>query len=254
MNIFIKLPVNAPNAVGTLDPADVREVSDFFPGIEEGAWGHWTLNKDLVDSANNRTMTATAGTDPTFSNSQLHLANMNTTTRKGFNTGLRDVGTTGFTICTVVKQTGITASFAAVAGNQQSDNGTASLLLYPNQVSGYATGLGFGTAPNAQVDTTKWLFAAASYTSDANVVRRMVVESGEYQFTNEFVGTGKLADPPLANIFNSICLGTTQINSTQTFALDFGEFIVFNRALTIAELKDVAFRSKQRMKQKGITV
>ncbi|MCG9492674.1 hypothetical protein MCL36_09045 [Acinetobacter pittii] len=254
MNVFFKIPATASNSVGTLDPADVREVSDFFPGVESGAWGHWTLSKDLIDSVNNRALTAVSGTVPTFTNDQMHLTGMNTTTRKGFNSGLRGVASTGFTICLVGKQTGITASFASVAGNQQSDVGTASLLFYPNQVSGYVTGRDFGAAPNAQVDTTKWTFAAASYSNDPNVIRRMVVESGEYSFTNEFTGTGPIADPPLANIFNSICLGTTQINSAQTFGLDFGEFIVFNRALTIAELKDVAFRSKRRMLQKGIVI
>ncbi|MDC5188201.1 hypothetical protein OHW57_18310 [Acinetobacter baumannii] len=254
MNIFFKLPVVASNAVGTLNPDDVRDVSDFFPGLEVGAWRHWTLNTDLVDSLNNGELVPTAGTNPSFSDNQMHLTGMNTTNRKGFNTGLRGVAATGFTVITVAKQTGITSSFAAVAGNQQSDVGTASLLFYPNQVSGYVTGRDFGTAPNAQVDTTKWTFAAASYSNDANVVRRMVVESGDYSFSNEFTGTGPIADPPLANIFNSICLGTTQINTAQTFGLDFGEFIVFNRALSISELKDVAFRSKQRMKQKGIII
>lgn len=254
MNTFFKLPVIASNSVGTLDPADVRDVSDFFPGLETDAWGHWTLTKDLVDSVNNRSLIATAGTVPIFADGQMHLEGANTANRKGFNSGLRGVATTGFTVCVVAKQTGITGSFASIAGNQQADNGTASLLFYPNQVSGYATGLGFTSAPNAQVDTTKWTFAAASYSNEVNVVRKMLVESGSYSFTNEFTGTGQIQDPPSANIFNSICLGTTQITSSQTFSLDFGEFIIFNRALSMAELKDVAFRSKRRMLQKGIEI
>lgn len=254
MNTFFKLPVVASNAVGTLDPADVRDVSDFFPGLETDAWGHWTLTKDLVDSVNNRSLIATAGTVPTFADGKMHLAGANTANRKGFNSGLRGVATTGFTVVVVAKQTGITSSFASIAGNQQADDGTASLLFYHNMVSGHSTGLGFASTPNAQIDTSKWLFAAASYSNDANVVRKMLVESGSYSFANEFTGTGQIQDPPSANIFNSVCLGTTQMNSPQTIGLDFGEFIVFNRALSIAELKDVAFRSKRRMLQKGIEI
>lgn len=232
----------------------MREAADFFSGTEELAWGHWTLNKDLVDSKSNRLLTATASTNYTFENSHLKLSNVSQAVRKGFNTGLRNVGTTGFTVCVVAKQSGVATSFAAIAGNQQ-DNATGSLLVYSGKVAGYATGLGFADAPEAQTDTTKWFFAAASYSNDENVVRRMVVESGSYSFTNEFTGTGRIVDPASANVFNSVCLGATQVSSaTDSFSLDFAEFIVFNSALSIADMKAIAFRSKQRMKTKGITI
>lgn len=254
MNIFFKLPVIASNSIGTLDPGDVRDVSDFFPGVESNAFEHWTLNKDLVGTVNNRNLFPTAETNYEILESKLVLSEITQAIRKGFNTDLKNSSVTGFTICVVAKQAGITSGFATLAGNQQELPGTASLLVYANQIAGYATGLGFTSAPNAQLDTSNWFFAAASYSSDANVVRNMVVESGDYFFENTFVGTGKLVDPPISNIFNSIALGTSQVNSTQSFSLEYGEYIIFNKALSIKELKAIAFRSKKRMLQKGITI
>lgn len=254
MNVFFKLPVSASNSIGTLDAGDVYDAANFFPTIEEGAWGHWTLSTDLIDSTSNKLLSPTAQTDYIFENNTLKLSSISQAVRKGFNTGFRGVGTTGFTVCVVAKQSGLVNGFAAIAGNQQ-DSRTGSLLVYSNQVAGYATGLNFTNAPNAQLDTTKWFFAAASYSNDENVVRRMVVESGDYSFTNEFTGIGRITDPAQSNAFNSVCLGVTQVsNATDTVDLDFGEFIVFNSALSVADMKNLAFKSKKRMKNKGIII
>lgn len=253
MNILLTVPVIASSRVGTVDPNDIKTISDYLGLPELDAFGHWSLTKDLVDSVNNRKLIPTAATTYSLVE-KLSMTGINQATRKGFNTELRDVTANGFTVCMVGKQSGITSGFASVAGNQQELSGTASLLVYKDQVSGYATGLGFGSAPNAQLDTSDWFFAAASYSNDPNVVRNMVVESGDYSFSSTFIGTGALVNVPIANTFNSIALGTSQVNSTQTFGLDFAEFIVFDKTKTIEELKAIAFRSKQRMKQRNIII
>lgn len=253
MNIFIKIPVNAPNTIGTVAQSNIVELKDTYVPytIESDAFGHWMFKNNLLDEMNTRTLVPMAGAAYTLTNG---IISLDTNQANGIQSGMKPVEGVGYTICAVikVKNTGNATTDVQLAGTQTSTAGTASLRYYPvtNQIGGNVVSSGLGNANKLAANKNAWQFMAVSFSGDAQVVRNLfVADTVHGVLTDTIIGTGKIIGTTSAQI----CLGA---NTAQTTALDFdcAEFIVFAGPKSINELNSIYTRSKERMATKSILI
>lgn len=253
MNTFFKLPVTASPRIGKIDPAKIVPLSGMLGVPEATSYDDWLFDNNLTGAVNSRLLTPTANRY-TVENELLKMNNLSSSLYMAMKSPLTTVATTGFTIAVVAKETGWVDGSFAFAGYQQAGvNGTASLSLSSVGIGGVVQGRGFENATRFVTNSKNWFFAAASFSNETNVKRNLLVANIAAGIkTDTFVGTGALANP--SGTFNAVCVGPTYITSAQTVNFEFAEFIVFDRALSIDELKLVYLRTQKRMKIKNIDV
>lgn len=253
MNTFFTLPVTASPRIGKIDPAKILPLSGMLGIPELTSYDDWLFDNNLTGAVSSQLLIPTANRY-TVENELLKLSTLSSSLYMAMKSPLTTVTTTGFTIAVVAKETGWVDGICTFAGYQQAGiNGTASLSLSSVGIGGVVQGRGFENANRIVTDSKNWFFAAASFSNEANVKRNLLVANPAAGVkTDTFVGTGALVNP--SGSFNAICLGPTYITSAQTVNFEFAEFIVFDRALSIDELKLVYLRTQKRMHLKNITV
>lgn len=253
MIVFFRIPVNAPNTLGTIPQSNIVELKDTYVPytIEAEAFGHWMFKNNLTDEMNSRNLAPIPGATYTLTNGMITL---DTNQLNGIQSGMKPTAGIGYTVCAVirVKNTANASTDAQLAGTQTSTAGTASLRYYPatNQIGGNVVSAGLGSANKLAANKNAWQFMAVSFSGDAQVVRNLLVADTLHGvLTDTITGTG----PIIGTTSAQICLGANTA-STVTIDFDCAEFIVFAGPKSINELNSIYTRSKERMATKSILI
>lgn len=239
---FIMLPFTVPASTGgTIDPALVTQM---FPSSAEPlAVAHWLLGRDnlsRIDLFSDQPLSV-VGAAPTNNAGYISIP-------AGSNGLLSDYDETATqTICSVTKKIS-SPSVHSIMGTWPASGDAFGSLVYAlsgdyslvtKNIGGSAAGVAQTiTVPGSAGD---WIFIAMAHTTTG---RTGFVGGG-----TSYTATG--TRPLVAG--NPIGLGK-QGSVTVPSGLDAAEFIVFDTALTAAEMAAVYLRSKARLAARGITV
>lgn len=227
---FLRLPYAVPSSIGSaIDPSKVTPV--LSTNYELDAAGHWLLggsSASLTDIKSGALLTFAGGaTAPVYSS--------NFVTLSGNAGGLKSPTADRLdrTVCVVFKYS---ASGSFLIGGSWSGStgaviyqGAASILVAPSPVA--------LTNPAA---AGNWVFAA--FSTATNLTRRAKIGGGT-------VLNGSAAH----TLHGNVAIGD-QSSGGLVGAADYAEFIVFNRAMTEAEMDAIYARSKVRMAARGLAV
>lgn len=251
-SLFTMLPFSVSNpALPVIPGADFERLSE----LEVGAYEHWLFDNgaaSLYGGLNGRALTAQS--DPaTFSDSYLSISGNE---GKALLTDMGEVAGQKDTICVVFRYSttsGVVIPFGSLAKTAEAalgggcpyiaNAGRDILLQYrPTNINSIDTG--------KDAPASTWLFMAVSRDMATDGVVRTLV-GGQTQ--HSITVTNVAAYIP-AGSGRKIGLGSAYYNAATGVTLDFAEAVLFDRALSAAELTDVYTRAKARMAERGITV
>lgn len=233
-------------------------VEPLIPNIENQSYGHWLFGHDassLIDVVNGRALTLQGGatTQPTYAATSVTIP---TTVGNALLSDLIDVSDQSMTLCAVVKCA--STALSVLLGNLVTfDTTTSSGLsafssankVYLTVKPTTATNVGgiASLTPAVTITQTSNFFIAASvnkstkkgiiYVQQAGVEsnNEAIYTSGSYQASTNKIGIGNVA-------YNG-GLGVATYN----------EAIIFDKALTLDEIKAVAARSKERLSNRNVS-
>jgi len=244
-SIFTMLPFAVSNAaLPKLAATDYELLVNYEPD----AWGYWnfgTSSASLVDLTQGKVLTL-AGTAPTYNSTGVVVAG-------GLNSGLLSdlADGTERTLCAVVKIPDLSSYVGAVvAGNVGTSDGFGMFVHKSGQygilplVRG-ATGITGDTF--AGLNVGNYVFLAISYTqTGSNKLNKFFGGKLSSSITSATAKTASAVKMAFGNIAYS--------SSTYHAPLEISEGILYDRALSLAEIAAVYARSKTRMATRGITV
>lgn len=224
--------------------------------FEADAYGHWLFldNTPLVDRVNNRTMSQLPGaaSPPVLSLEGVKLVNQ---VGNGLISDLADDATTNVTQISICKVNAST--LCVVQGNLVgTGNTTASgtgvytsankALANMKPIVSNNTGALNGTTINQTLALNEFCLIAHCVNKTAKTLTLYVLNNDvENSVTASFTATYE------ANA-HKVGLGNNYYNSGSLAELTIVESIIYNKALTLAEIKAVASRSKIRLANRGI--
>ncbi|HCV3128084.1 TPA: hypothetical protein OV565_002141 [Acinetobacter baumannii] len=235
----------------------LKDVSDLIPQYENNAYGHWLFGggpSSLVDVVNGRILTLQDGAtvQPIYADKTVTLS---TAIGNALLTDLVDSSAQSLTLCAVVKCT--TTALAILLGNLVPSSSTTSsgLAAFASAGNGYLTvkpvaaggaGISSLTPPSSIVQTSNF-FIASSVNKDTKkgiiYLQQLGVES-----SNESSYTAASYESSA----NKIGIGNVAYTGSSNTAT-YSEAIIFDNALTLAEIQNVALRSKDRMANRNIS-
>ena len=245
-SIFTMLPFAVSNAaLPQLAATDYELLVNYEPD----AWGHWnfgTSSASLTDLTQGKALTL-AGTAPTYNSTGVVVAG-------GLNTGLLSdlADGTERTLCAVIKIPDLSSFIGAnVAGNVGTSEGFGMFVLKSSGLYGIlpvvrgATGI---TGNNfVGLNVGDYVFLAISYTqTGSNKLNKFFGGNLSSSITSATAKTASAVKMAFGNIAYS--------TSTYHAPLEISEGILYDRALSLAEIAAVYARSKTRMAARSITV
>ncbi|EPH3736712.1 hypothetical protein ACS1EO_000054 [Acinetobacter baumannii] len=249
----------AKNFVSKRSLPKLSNVDDLLPNLEYEAYGHWVFENtsaSLTDKVNNRLLTLQTGAtvQPVYSESGVTIS---TAVGNALVSDLSDTSLQSVTLTAVVKCSN--TQLAILLGNLVPSNSTTSsgLAGFASAGKGYltvkptaASGGGFSSlAPVSGHIQTSNFFIAISV--DKKTKKGIIyIQQNSAELTNEAVYTASVYENALNKfaVGNIAYLLSNNLDNTATFA----EAVIFNKALTLADIKAVAGRTKERMKNRGI--
>lgn len=217
---------------------------DYLIPLESSAYDHWMFDRgaaSLTGMVLGRMLTPGA-TAPTFGSNYVSLA---TIPAGALKTPKNDAASQ--TLCVVYRRPSastlryLAGSLDGASGSSLLALGTALGGVYGNQRP-FAQ-IGPATHPGVQGD---WVFAAFSEKTVGASKEQILMVGGQP------VLSSTVANKTVAA--RQVVLGNGYDAASGDSIIDFAEFIVFDKALTAAELQDVYLRAKTRMGSVGITV
>ncbi len=249
----------AKNFVSKRSLPKLSNVDDLLPNLEYEAYGHWVFENtsaSLTDKVNNRLLTLQTGAtvQPVYSESGVTIS---TAVGNALVSDLSDTSLQSVTLTAVVKCSN--TQLAILLGNLVPSNSTTSsgLAGFASAGKGYltvkptaASGGGFSSlAPVSGHIQTSNFFIAISV--DKKTKKGIIyIQQNSAELTNEAVYTASVYENALNKfaVGNIAYTGSNVPANTATFA----EAVIFDKALNLDEIKAVATRSKDRMKNRGI--
>ncbi|HCU0822834.1 TPA: hypothetical protein OUJ26_001097 [Acinetobacter baumannii] len=249
----------AKNFVSKRSLPKLSNVDDLLPNLEYEAYGHWVFENSsasLVDKVNNRLLSLQSGAayNPVYTPTGVTIS---TAVGNALVSDLSDTSAQSVTLTSVVKCNN--TNLAILLGNLVPSSSTASsgLAAFASAGKGYltvkptaASGGGFSSlAPVSGHIQTSNFFIAISV--DKKTKKGIIyIQQNSAELTNEAVYTASVYENALNKfaVGNIAYLLSNNLDNTATFA----EAVIFNKALTLADIKAVAGRTKERMKNRGI--
>ena len=230
----------------------------YIEKYEADAYGHWLFGTDsssLVDKVNARNLTVQAGAtvQPTFNSNYVQLANQN---GNALISDLVDAALTDITAIFVVKTS--TAGLHIAGGNLPTSSSTTASgsgifvsanKSYLNSKPAVANGTGFisNVTSGQVIDQVNNFLVAMSINKTTKQCLIYTMQSGiESSFSSAFSGTYE-------NSPNHISVGNGYYTAAAGPTTSFAEAIIYDKALSVAELQAVATRAKLRQQNRGIT-
>jgi len=245
-SIFTMLPFAVSNtALPQLAATDYELLVDYEPD----SWGHWsfgTSSASLTDLTQGKALTL-AGTAPTYNSTGVVVAG-------GLNTGLLSdlADGTERTLCAVIKIPDLSSYIgAAVAGNVGTSDGFGMFVHKSSGQYGILPlvrgGTGITGDTFAGLNVGDYVFMAISYTqTGSNKLNKFFGGKLSSSITSATAKTASAVKMAFGNIAYS--------TSSYHAPLEISEGILYDRALSLAEIAAVYARSKTRMATRGITV
>lgn len=252
-----QLLFKAENFISSKANIQISKVDPLFRTLELDSYGHWILGSDsssLVDKVNSRNLTVQSGAtvQPIYSNAAVELS---TVIGNSLMSGLSDSSQQDFTLCLVCKcnQNGLTI----LGGNLPASANTASGSgIFSSSGVGYATVK--PTANQASIDGVSSLSAGTSYNqSEYFFIAISVNKASKSATVYVLQNTERFAEKTYtaANYggLNKIAIGNAFYSGGSGSAL-FAEAILYDKALSSSQISSVALRSRERMKEKNISI
>ncbi|HAV3501998.1 hypothetical protein QBR50_13695 [Acinetobacter baumannii] len=250
----------AKNFVSKRSLPKLSNVDDLLPNLEYEAYGHWVFENSsasLVDKVNNRLLALQSGAtvQPTYTESGVTIS---TAVGNALVSDLSDTSAQSVTLAAVVKCNN--TQLAILLGNLEPNSSKTSsgLSAFVSANKAYLTlkptaagsgGIGSLTPASGRNQTTNFFIAVS--VNKATKKGIIYVQQNSAELTNEAVYTAAVYESALNNfaVGNNAYTGSNAPANKATFA----EAVIFNKALTLDEIKAVATRSKDRMKNRGIS-
>ncbi|HEO1767954.1 hypothetical protein [Acinetobacter baumannii] len=236
----------------------LNEVNDLIPKYEDDAYGHWLFGggpSSLVDVVNGRILTLQSGAtvQPIYADKTVTLS---TAIGNALLTDLVDSSAQSLTLCAVVKCT--TTALAILLGNLVPGTSTTSsgLGAFASAGKGYLTvkpvtangsaGIPSLSPPSPIIQTSNFFIATSI---NKNTKKGVVyIQQAGAESSNEASYTASSYEPSA----NKIGIGNVAYATGGNTTI-YSEAIVFDKALTLAEIQAVALRSKDRMANRNIS-
>lgn len=248
-------------AAGFTSSRDLPQLSGVEPlilNLENKAYGHWLFGggaQSLADKVNSRALTPISGATvaPVYI---ANAVNLSSAIKNGLLSGLQDTASQDVTMCAVVKVPNIAVT--TVLGNLVVSGDTttsgAGIFVLSNKVyvsvkptTGAPVSGGVNSlSPDMTIDYAKPFFIAFSLNKALKKVTLLVSQSGvtksaEATFTASYIAS-----------LNNFAVGNS-VYATGTTTAEFYEAIVFDSALSLAEITDIALRSKTRLTDRNVS-
>lgn len=258
-NLFFK----ASNFSSSRSLPQLSNVSPLVPDTEGTAYAHWIFNNSassLVDAVSGKLLTLQGGAtvQPTYSDAGVTLS---TAYGNALQTDLVDSASQNLTLCAVVK-CNVTA-LSILMGNLVASadvtsagtglfasSGKAYLTVKPTVTAAAATNGISSLTPTANITQTSNFFISASI-DKATRKGIIFIKQADIESSNEGLYSATTYEQATKNIAIGNNAYTTSVATANTAT--FAEAIIFNRALSLSEMKAVASRSASRLANKGIT-
>lgn len=250
----------AKNFVSKRSLPKLSNVDDLLRNLEYEAYGHWVFENtsdSLTDKVNNRLLALQNGAtvQPVYSESGVTIS---TAVGNALVSDLSDTSTQSVTETAVVKCN--STQLAILLGNLVPGDSTTSsgLAGFASSGKGYLTvkttaatgsrGISSLALASRHNQTTNFFIAIS--VDKATKKGIIYVQQNSAELTNEAVYAAPVYESALNNFAfgNNAYTGSNNPANTATFA----EAIIFDKALTLDEIKAVATRSKNRMANRGI--
>lgn len=235
MMFSIYPPSGNPKSLGIVQYSEI----DFLLKPEAGAYEHWILDRkaaSLTGLLNGRMLTA-QGAAPVYANGYLSLL-----TAQGNALLTPKADNREQTMCVVARQLA-GGAVKTLAGTRVSGVSGSSIFSTSNNLFGNQQP-SFQIGPIAET-TGAWQFTALSETAQPGTTTNVLYRGGVVPVTLSG-GSLKIASSSMVALGNGYAAGAAGLSQ------QFAEFILFDRALSIAELKAVYERTRQRMAMRGI--
>lgn len=256
MSLFTRLPISvADPSLPVIDSADIDALGVSY---ELDSYDHWVFNTGdvagLVGLNKQRVLTPQAAV-AAYASNYLSLSSL---AGNALLSDLDDVALGKYTLCTIVREpapqaTGIkpiygTVTAAPVANNLTFLSGSNAGSTPARKVFASYSGLTNSLDTNAALAADAWYFVATSvdFKDDTSHTMRTLVGGA-----TPLEAAGNSAHFPSGRKW---ALGNGWYSAAIGGAFNFAEFILYNRALSTAELQAVYGRSKARMAGQGIAV
>lgn len=254
MSLFTRLPVTISNqTLPLVSEADVQYLVDYEPT----SYDHWIFDKGGVAglTGRNQGKLLTPQSDaPAYSGAHLTL---NTASGKALLTDLEDSAAPQDTICAIFRpqvSAGMHFPFGCLGETGNNTGGGPYLQgTEPSRNIFLTYRINVASAVNTGVPVAggNWYFLAVSRNfaagAGAKALTMLLGGQSPYVLSNSLL-YGRAASP------RKQALGNPYYAAAGAGSMDFAEFVVFNKALSAAELAAVYARSKARMAARGITV
>lgn len=243
MNLFTRLPLSAPTgSLPVISPSDI----DYFVDYEAQSYDHWVFGSDassLVGLNNGNALSPQS--TPTYGS---NYARIGTAVGNGLRTALEDSATSEDTVVAVVRVAtlpGIQIPFGTL------DTSTGGSLFFGDGNCSITYRGIFSSQPAGNAITANtWHFVAVSRDF-----------RGTGKSIKSLVGGGSVVERASSATYSpapagrKISAGNAYYGSgVATGVMDLAEFIVFNRALSSAELLALYARRKTKLAARGVTV
>ncbi|EXG71794.1 hypothetical protein [Acinetobacter baumannii] len=248
----------AKNFVSKRSLPKLSNVEDLLPNYEFESYGHWLFGGDsssLIDVVNGKLLALQGGAtvQPVYTDNSVTLSIAN---GNALISDLIDSSNQSVTLCTVVKCS--STALSILLGNLVPFGSTASSGLggFASAGKAYLTlkaitgtgGAGIGSlTPAASITQTNNFFIAISV-DKATKKGIVYVQQAGTESSNEATYASPSYDTAL-NKFGICNVAYTGAAGSATY----NEAVIFDKALTLDEIKAVASRAKDRMKNRGIT-
>jgi len=244
-NIFTMLPISVSNStLPVLSPSDYELLVNYEPD----AWGHWLFgvsSSSLIDLTAGKILTL-AGTAPTYNSNGVVIAGG---LNSGLVSGLIDGNERSF--CAVIKVPSLTSyAGALIAGIINDNQGFAGLITNATSVYSLtplvrgATGITQNAATGTVQD--EYVFVALSWSNATKTLNK---------FFGGRISTSQTSTTSKTNSSSNLGFGNiTYSNASYHSPIEICEGILYDKALSLAEISAVYSRSKNRMAAKGITL
>jgi len=230
----------------------------YIEKFEQDAYGHWMFGVDsssLIDKVNARSLTLQVGATipPVYSANHVQLANLN---GNALISDLVDAAATNITAVFIAKAS--TAGLHVIGGNlPPSGLGTASgsgvfvsankSYLNSRPLAANGTGMISNVTSNQVIAQTNNFLIAISVNKTTKQCIIYTQQNGvESSTTSAYTGTYESST-------NKISVGNGYYAAALGPTTSFVEAIIYNKALSVAEIQGVATRAKLRQQNRGIT-
>lgn len=236
----------------------ISNVEDLIPGLEADAYGHWLFggsSASLTDTTHGKALTLQSGAtvQPIYNENNVVLSSQN---GSALISDLTDAAAQNTSFAAVVKTS--TNGLSILVGNLVPSTATNSSShgIFASAQKGYVTvkpqaannsGGANSITGNGNITQTEYFFISGSFNKTTKTV---IVYAERLGVSSNTQATWSATYEASAN---KIAVGNAYYAGAAAGTMTFAEAIIYDKALTLQQMKDLAVRSKSRMTVRGIT-